>query len=70
MTALSDGHINIFAVTILLQRYIDSVDNTVEENSRVFSLIRMRWLSSARERRHQQNPPVLSGGSRHGLGWA
>ena len=29
-------------------RYGDSVDNTVEENSSIFSLIRMRWLPSAR----------------------
>jgi len=25
-------------------RYVDSVDNTVQENSSVFSPIRMRWL--------------------------
>ena len=28
--------------------YDDSVDSSVEENSSVFSLIRMRWLPSAR----------------------
>ena len=28
--------------------YRDSVDNTVEENSSVFSLIRMQWLLSER----------------------
>ena len=27
---------------------VDSVDNTVEENSSVFSLIQMHWLPSAR----------------------
>jgi len=35
----------------VITRYGDSVDNTVntvEENSSVFSLIRMRWLPSAR----------------------
>jgi len=32
------------------QRYGDSVDNTVEENSSVFSLIQMHWLPSARVR--------------------
>jgi len=37
----------------------DSVDNTVEENSSVFSLIRMRWLLSCKTL-HQQNPPVLN----------
>ena len=50
-----------FASTI---RYEDSVDNTVQENSSVFALIRMRWLPSARacgaEKLHQQNPPVLN----------
>jgi len=30
------------------QWYGDSVDNTVEENSSISSLIRMRWLLSAR----------------------
>jgi len=42
---VQDGEINK-AVYIL--RHGDSVDNTVEENSGVFSLIRMRWLPSAR----------------------
>ena len=36
------------ATSILKNRYGDSVDNTVEENSSIFSLIRMRWLLSAR----------------------
>jgi len=42
----------------------DSVDNTVEENFSVFSLIRVCWLPSARpcdsKTLHQQNPPVLN----------
>jgi len=42
----------------------DSVDNTIEENSSVFSLIRMRWFPSARacgsKTLHQQNPLVLN----------
>jgi len=29
-------------------RYGDSVNNTVEENSSVFSLIQIRWLPSVR----------------------
>ena len=29
-------------------RYGDSADNTVDENSSVFSLIQMRWMPSAR----------------------
>jgi len=29
-------------------RYGDSVDNTIEENSSIFSLIQMRWLPSVR----------------------
>jgi len=33
-------------------RYGDSAENAVEENSSVFSLIRVHWLN-------QQNPPVL-----------
>ena len=52
--------------------YGDSIDNTVEGNSSVFSLIRMHWLPSARQfcsyvgsyvgskTVHQQNPPVLN----------
>ena len=36
------------SVAYLLKRYGDSVDNTVEQNSSVFSLIRMRRLPSAR----------------------
>ena len=46
-----------------MPRYRDSVDNTVE-NSRVFSLVQMNWLPSARaagsKTSHQQNPPVLN----------
>jgi len=30
------------------RRYVEDVDNTVEENSGVFFPIRMRWLPSAR----------------------
>jgi len=45
-------------------RYRDSVDDTAEENSIIFVLIRMRWLPSARacgsKTLHQQNPPVLN----------
>jgi len=36
--------------TIIMQGYEDSVDNMVEENSSVFSLIGMRWLPPARPR--------------------
>jgi len=47
-----------------LRRYGDSVDNTVEENSSIFSIIRMHWLQSARhagsKTSHQQNNPVLN----------
>jgi len=32
----------------IMRGYGDSADNTVEENSSIFSLIRMRWLPSAR----------------------
>jgi len=32
----------------IIKRYEDSVDNSVQENSSVFSLIRMRWLPSPR----------------------
>jgi len=32
----------------LVMRYGDSVNNTADENSSIFSLVRMRWLSSAR----------------------
>jgi len=38
----------VFVIIILLLRYEDSVDNTGEENSSVFSLVWMRWLPSAR----------------------
>ena len=44
--------------------YRDSVDNIVEENSSILSLIRMRWLPSARacssKTLHQENPPVFN----------
>jgi len=44
--------------------YGDSVDNTAEQNSSVFFLIRIRWLQSARasgsKTLHRQNPPVLN----------
>ena len=39
---------NYWLVLPVLVRYGDSVDDTVEENSSVFSLIRMCWLPSAR----------------------
>jgi len=37
-----------FGLLVLNLRYRDSVDNTVEDNSSVFSLIQMHWLLSAR----------------------
>jgi len=37
-----------WGISLRSLRYGDSVDNTVEENSCIFSLIRMRWLLSAR----------------------
>ena len=37
----------VVVVIYVYLRYGDSVDNTVGENSSVFSLIRMRWLQSA-----------------------
>jgi len=42
--------------------YRDCVDNTVDENSNIFSLIRMHWLPSARAYKtlHQQNHPVYT----------
>ena len=49
---------------VIVRRYGDSVDNTVEENSIVFSRIQLRWLPSARacgsKTLHQQNAPVLN----------
>ena len=39
-------------------RYRDSVDDTVEENSSIFSLIRMRWLPSARACRQLNFAPT------------
>ena len=36
----------IVIVRTVIVRYGDSAGNTVEENSSVFSLIRMRWLLS------------------------
>ena len=44
-------------------RYGDGVDNTVEENSSVFSPVRMRWLLghvACNKTLHQQNPPVFN----------
>jgi len=45
-------------------RYGDSVDNTVEENSSVFSLIRNAGCRQqghvGSKTLHQQNPPVLN----------
>jgi len=38
----------VVAVAAAALTYGDSVDNTVEENSSVFSLSRMHWLPSAR----------------------
>jgi len=37
-----------FGLLMLNLRYRDSVDNTAEDNSSVFSLIQMHWLLSAR----------------------
>ena len=34
--------------SVLLWSYGDSVDNTVEQNSTIFSLMQMHWLPSAR----------------------
>jgi len=49
---------------LLAVRYGDSVDNTVEENSSIFSLIRMHWLPSARASGQSNSaptsPPVLN----------
>jgi len=40
---------SVFITTIIINLfYGDSVDNTVEENSSVFDLIRMHWLPPAR----------------------
>ena len=50
----ADDQSSLHCVTVLtdvmpmLVLYRDSVDNTVEENSSVFSLIQMCWLPSAR----------------------
>jgi len=40
----------------------DSVDNTVEENYSIFSLIQMCWLQehACSKTLHQQNPTVLN----------
>jgi len=35
-------------IQCLYPRYGDSVDNTVEENSNIFSIIQMCWVPSAR----------------------
>ena len=55
--------LRLLAVVI---RYGDNVDNTVEENFSVFSLIWRRWLPSARsgsKTLHQQNLQFLTGGT-------
>ena len=44
----SPGKRVVKRVCVFVCVYGDSVDNTVEENSIVFSLIRMHWLPSAR----------------------
>jgi len=44
-------------------RYGDSIDNTVEENSSIFSLIRMRWLPSVRACGHENFAPTKSSSS-------
>jgi len=44
---INSHHIQIKLVLVDNQGNGDSVDNTVEENSSVFFLIRMRWLQSA-----------------------
>ena len=46
---------NYWLVLPVLVRYGDSVDDTVEENSSVFSLIRMCWLPSARASAAERN---------------
>jgi len=50
--------------TAIRLRYGDSVDNIAEENSSVFTLIRMHSNAISKSMRavklHQQNPPVLS----------
>jgi len=46
----------VLATNLVLDRFIlygDSVDNTVENNASVFSLIRMRWLPSSRACGHE-----------------
>jgi len=42
---------NSITVILAILRYRDSVDDTVEENSSVFSLIGMHWLPSAQAMR-------------------
>jgi len=44
-------------------RYGDSVDNTVEANSSIFSLIQMHWLLSARACWQQNSAPTKSSSS-------
>ena len=44
---LSD-HVEHFFFQLMMFKVRDSVDNTVEENSSVFSLSKMCWLPSAR----------------------
>jgi len=45
MQVMNSFHIQLLCLMI---RYGDSVENSVEENSSIFSLIRIRWLLSAR----------------------
>jgi len=52
---------DLLGFTVVQLQYVDSID---EENSSVFSLIRMCWLPSqghaGSKTLHQQNPPVLN----------
>jgi len=50
----------VVVVVVLTIRCGDSVDNTVEENSSVFSLIRMHWLLSARHAGSKTAPTTSS----------
>ena len=44
-----------------VKRYADSIDNTAEENSSVFCLIRIRQQGHVGSKTlHQENPPVLN----------
>ena len=50
----------VVVVVVLTIRCGDSADNTVEENSSVFSLIRMHWLPSARHAGSKTAPTTSS----------